>query len=76
MKIRNIAQCDLMHIKGDKTVRINAGEEKDIPDDIAKLWLATNKVVKVDDGKKEAEIARLKAENEKLKAKVAKKSKK
>lgn len=68
MKIRNIAQCKLMHLYEGDSVAILAGEEKEIPDKIAELWLKTGKVVKVDDGKQNAEIARLKAENEKLKA--------
>lgn len=75
MKIRNIAQCKLMHLYNGGTVKILAGEEAEIPDHIAELWLKTGKVVKVDDGAKEKEIARLKAENEKLKAeKAAKKA--
>lgn len=73
MKIRNIAQCKLMHLYNGDTVKILAGEEAEIPDHIAELWLKTGKVVKVDDGAQEKEIARLKAENKKLKAEAEKK---
>lgn len=73
MKIRNIAKYKLMHIKDGQPITIEAGQEKEIPDDIAKLWMKTGKIVKVDDGAKDAEIARLKAENEKLKKTTTKK---
>lgn len=70
MKVRNIAQFKFMHLKDGQVISIEAGEEKDIPDDIAALWMPTKKIVKVDSGAKDAEIERLKAENEKLKAKA------
>lgn len=70
MKVRNIAQFKFMHLKDGHVISIEAGEEKDIPDDIAALWMPTKKIVKVDSGAKDAEIERLKAENEKLKAKA------
>ena len=70
MKVRNIAQFKFMHLKDGHVISIEAGEEKDIPDDIAVLWMPTKKIVKVDSGAKDAEIERLKAENEKLKAKA------
>lgn len=75
MKIRNIAKFKLMHIKDGHPITIEAGQEKEIPDDIAKLWMKTGKIVKVDDGAKDAEIARLKAENEKLKKTTTEKKK-
>lgn len=75
MKIRNTAKYKLMHIKDGHPITIEAGEEKEIPDDIAKLWMKTGKIVKVDDGAKDAEIARLKAENEKLKKTTTEKKK-
>lgn len=70
MKVRNIAQFKFMHLKDGHVISIEAGEEKDIPDDIVALWMPTKKIVKVDSGAKDAEIERLKAENEKLKAKA------
>jgi hypothetical protein len=70
MKVRNIAQFKFMHLRNGNVISIEAGEEKDIPDDIAALWMPTKKIVKVDSGAKDAEIERLKAENEKLKAKA------
>ena len=48
-------------------ISINPDETKEIDDKIANLWLKTGEVVKVDDGSKDKEIERLKAENEKLK---------
>ena len=73
MKIRNIAKFKFMHLKGKEIYTIEAGEEKDIPDDIAALWMKSGKIVKVDDGAKDAEIERLKAENKKLKDVATKK---
>lgn len=49
-------------------ISLDRGEKKDIQKDIAEIWLKTGEVIKVDDGSKDKEIARLKAENEKLKA--------
>lgn len=72
MKVRNIAQFKFMHLRDGQVFSIEAGEEKEIPDDIAALWMPTKKIVKVDSGAKDAEIERLKAENEKLKQAAAK----
>lgn len=72
MKVRNIAQFKFMHLREGQVISIEAGEEKEIPDDIAALWMPTKKIVKVDSGAKDAEIERLKAENEKLKQAAAK----
>mgnify|MGYP007053770034 CR=1 FL=1 len=40
MKIRNIAKFKLMHIKDGHPITIEAGQEKEIPDDIDgdKIW--------------------------------------
>lgn len=57
-----------MHSFEDEIVILDAGATKDIPDVIANIWVKTNDVIVVDDGSKDAEIERLKAENEKLKA--------
>lgn len=58
--------------EGDKAktvmVILDSGNTKNIPDFIANIWIKTNDVVVVDDGSKDVEIERLKAENEKLKA--------
>lgn len=75
MKVRNIAQFKFMHLRDGQVISIEAGEEKDIPDDIAALWMPTKKIVKVDSGAKDAEIERLKAENEKLKQQAVKSGK-
>lgn len=75
MKIRNIATYKFMHMRDGQVYTIEAGSEKEIPDDIAALWMKSGKIVKVDDGAKDAEIKRLKAENEKLKAGAEKKEK-
>lgn len=57
-----------MHSFNDEIVILDAGATKDIPDVIANIWIKTNDVIVVDDGSKDAEIERLKAENAKLKA--------
>lgn len=75
MKVRNIAQFKFMHLRDGQVISIEAGEEKDIPDDVAALWMPTKKIVKVDSGAKDAEIERLKAENEKLKQAAVKSEK-
>ena len=49
-------------------ITIEPDETKEIEDFIAEIWLKTGDVVKVDDGSKDKEIERLKAENAKLKA--------
>lgn len=54
----------------DVTVILDAGVTKEIPDFIANIWIKTNDVIVVDDGSKDAEIEKLRAENEKLKAQV------
>lgn len=59
-----------MHAVNGVIVSIKAGETKDIPDKIAKIWLASEDIVKVDDGAKDAELVKLKEENEKLKAQL------
>lgn len=74
MKIKNISKRKYLHFLGkDKEgknifAELLPKETKDIPDDVAKIWLKTGDIIKVDDGSKDKEIARLKAENEKLKA--------
>lgn len=80
MKIKNISKRKYLHFLGkDKEgknifAELLPKETKDIPDDVAKIWLKTGDVVKVDDGSKDKEIARLKAENEKLKAQQSEKT--
>lgn len=74
MKIKNISKRKYIHYLGKDEqgknlfAEISAKETKDIPDAVAEIWLKTGDIVKVDDGSKDKEIARLKAENEKLKA--------
>lgn len=69
MLIKNVSKRRYLHyIDDDHIYMIDAGQEKEIDDEIAKIWLKTEDVVKVDNGEKDEEIARLKAENEKLKA--------
>lgn len=73
MLIKNVSKRRYMHAVFDENneqtiISINPEETKEVDDNIAKLWLKTGEVVKVDDGSKDDEIARLKAENEKLKA--------
>lgn len=73
MKIKNVSKRKYMHAVFDENneqiiISINPDETKEIDDKIANLWLKTGEVVKVDDGSKDKEIERLKAENEKLKA--------
>lgn len=57
-----------MHSFEDEIIILEPGATKEIPDVIANIWIKTNDVIVVDDGSKDAEIERLKAENEKLKA--------
>ena len=83
MLIKNISQRKFLHALTDENgeqviISIEPDETKEIEDFIAEIWLKTGDVVKVDDGSKDKEIERLKAENEKLKAdkkKTAKKKK-
>ena len=94
MKLQNKSKHPYQHTlldnrNGVKTITLNAGEIKDIPDDIAKVWIKLGECVEFvepDEAKElKAEIEKLKAENEKLKtpakeakpqAKVTKKAKK
>ena len=80
MIIKNISKRSYCHAlvneKGETEIfMLDAGETKEIPDNIAKVWLKTGEVVGVDDGSKDKEIERLKAENEKLKAEANEKEK-
>jgi biotin carboxylase len=68
MLVKNVSKRRYMHSFGDDIVILEAGATKEIPDVIANIWIKTNDVIVVDDGSKDAEIERLKAENEKLKA--------
>jgi len=74
MKVKNVSKRRYLHYLGkdkenkDMFAKLEPDETKEIPDDVAKIWLKTEEVVKVDDGSKDKEIERLKAENEKLKA--------
>ena len=56
------------------TYRLNPGATASIPDNIADMWLRSDEVMEVgkEDKAKDDEIARLKAENEKLKAEAEK----
>lgn len=80
MKIKNISKRKYLHYLGkDKEGKnifavLLPKETKEIPDDVAQIWLKTGDIVKVDDGSKDKEIARLKAENEKLKAQQSEKT--
>ena len=68
MLIKNVSKRRYLHyVDDDHIYMIDAGQEKEIDDGIAKIWLKTEDIVKVDNGEKDEEIARLKAENEKLK---------
>lgn len=62
-----------MHIDGDTTYVLEGNAEASFPDEIANIWLKSAEITLVDDGAKDAEIERLKAENEKLKKRRAKK---
>lgn len=64
MLVKNISQRRYIH----NEVLLDAGATKEIPAEICKIWLKTGDIVKVDDGSKDDEIARLKAENARLKA--------
>ncbi len=64
MLVKNISQRRYIH----NEVLLDAGATKEIPAEICKIWLKTGDIVKVDDGSKDEEIARLKAENARLKA--------
>lgn len=78
MLVKNISKRKYMHaimVEGKPVViSLDKGEKKDIQKDIAEIWLKTGEVIKVDDGSKDKEIARLKAENEKLKAQQSEKT--
>lgn len=67
MLIKNISERKYIH----NDIVLFVGSTQEVPDEISKIWLNTGDVVKVDDGSKDDEIARLKAENERLKAQVA-----
>ena len=83
MKLHNKAKHAFQHsipdeIEGVKIIEIGAGEIKDIPDDIAKVWLKTGEVVEFVEPKEakalEDENAKLKAELENLKKAEPKKA--
>ena len=64
MLVKNISLRKYIH--GD--VILEPGCIKDVADDICKIWVATGDIISLDDGSKDSEIERLKAENERLKA--------
>ncbi|MEE0061555.1 MAG: hypothetical protein UE295_12065 [Acutalibacteraceae bacterium] len=68
MLVKNVSKRRYIHALGDEYIMLNADESKEIPDEVAKIWIKMGEIVKVDDGSKDKEIERLKAENEKLKA--------
>lgn len=68
MLVKNVSKRRYIHALGDEYIMLNADESKEIPDEVAKIWIKMGEIVKVDDGSKDKEIARLKAENKKLKA--------
>ena len=68
MLVKNVSKRRYMHSFGDEIIILEPGATKEIPDVIANIWIKTNDVIVVDDGSKDAEIERLRAENEKLKA--------
>lgn len=85
MKLHNKSSHPFQHSYFDKnmdliSIEINAGEIKDIDDEIAKIWLKTGQVVEFvepQEAKEEKnellkEIEKLKAENEELKTKEEK----
>lgn len=57
-----------------ETFRLNPGSTMAVPDKVADIWLRSDEIMEVgkEDKAKDDEIARLKAENEKLKAKTEK----
>ena len=85
MKLFNTSKRTYMHIiketdesgnEKDIYITLEPRETKDIPDEIAEIWLKGGEVVKVaDEEAKDAEIAKLKAENEELKATAKKTTK-
>ena len=85
MKVHNKAKHPFQHsipdeIQGVKIIEIGADEIKEIPDEIAKIWIKTGEVVEFIEPKQakalEDENAKLKAELEKLKEPKVKKPKK
>ena len=66
-KLRNISKRDYFHILDGKVVRLRKGEEGEIPDLVADIWLRSPEIALVDDGSKDKEIERLKKELEKAK---------
>ena len=85
MNLHNKSSHPFQHSYFDKnmdliSIEINAGEIKDIDDEIAKIWLKTGQVVEFvepQEAKEEKnellkEIEKLKAENEELKTKEEK----
>jgi len=85
MKLFNTSKRTYMHIiketdesgnEKDVYITLEPRETKEIPDFIAEIWLKGGEVVKVaDEEAKDAEIAKLKAENEELKKKTTRKKK-
>lgn len=83
MKLHNKAKHAFQHsiadeIEGVKIIEIGAGEVKDIPEDIAEIWLKTGEVVEFVEPKEakalENENAKLKAELEAIKKAAPKKT--
>ena len=83
MKLHNKAKHAFQHsvadeIEGVKIIEIGAGEIKDIPEEIAKVWLKTGEVVEFVEPKQakalEDENAKLKAELDAIKKTTTKKT--
>lgn len=66
--LRNLSSHDFMHVHGDEILVLPANGVKEVPDEVAKIWLKLPEITLDSDPAKDEEIERLRAENEALKA--------
>lgn len=60
-KLRNLSGRKYMHaLSADKIVTLNAGETKDIEDEVADIWLKSKEIEFISDDSKDKEIEALK----------------
>lgn len=70
MKLRNISKQKFQHSFNGELIEVAPQEVKDVPEEVAKLWLSTKAFETIGDEKIEKENAELKAKVAELEAKA------